>query len=106
MSRSASSWSLTSETSLIPREKEEKPGSSPSLPTDATTTMSMNTRDKKGNTPLRDAVRKNDIREARRLLTAGCDPNICDNFGVTPLHEATERDNIEMLELLISKGNC
>ena len=40
----------------------------------------------------------------RRLLEHGADPNICDNYHSTPLHEASSRGLLEAARLLLSSG--
>lgn len=41
---------------------------------------------------------------AKRLLTAGADPNVRDNWGRTALFYTTEANNIDVAELLLSSG--
>ena len=53
---------------------------------------------------IHDAIRADDANEVKRLLSAGVDISVKDNFGQTPLHWATLRDNIEIAALLISNG--
>jgi len=41
---------------------------------------------------------------AKALLEAGANVSCVDVYGLTPLHEASEDGNAEMIRLLISKG--
>ncbi|KAK3296480.1 ankyrin repeat-containing domain protein [Chaetomium fimeti] len=54
--------------------------------------------------PLHSAVTGNDINSARALLHNGVNPNGAARGGVTPLHCAAYRKNVDMVKLLISYG--
>jgi len=64
----------------------------------------VNRRDVDGSTPLQWAVYKNDVAEARRLLRAGADVSLANNYGATPMSLAAEVGNTDMLRLLLEVG--
>jgi ankyrin repeat protein len=64
----------------------------------------VNRRDVDGSTPLQWAVYKSDVTEARRLLRAGADVSLGNNYGATPMTLAAEVGNAEMLKLLLEVG--
>lgn len=63
-----------------------------------------NNRDHRGETALFKAVRAGSLREVRRLLAQGADPNIVDATGTTPLHIAAYWGENEMIKALIKAG--
>lgn len=65
----------------------------------------INTRDSKGRTLLFYAARYDRDEVAEQLLQAGCDPNLADDEGNTPLHESTDKGHIKMVKLLVKQGN-
>ncbi|XP_033726469.1 ankycorbin-like [Pecten maximus] len=97
-SSNGSSWSLTSVSPLLHRQKQMS-GSTSSLPSESK--VDINTRDKKGRNSLFYAARNGDVQVAKKFLESGGDINRADNFGVTPLHEATERSQIDIIDILI-----
>ena len=64
----------------------------------------VNRRDVDGSTPLQWAVYKGDVAEARRLVRAGADVSLANNFGATPMSLAAEVGNADMLEVLLEVG--
>jgi len=70
----------------------------------ATRKEDVNRRDVDGSTPLQWAVYKNDVAEARRLLRAGADVSLANNYGATPMSLAAEVGNTDMLRLLLEVG--
>jgi ankyrin repeat protein len=64
----------------------------------------VNRRDVDGSTPLQWAVYKGDVAEAGRLLGAGADVSLANNYGATPMSLAAEVGNTEMLKLLLEGG--
>ncbi|OWF53419.1 ankycorbin-like [Mizuhopecten yessoensis] len=100
-SNNGSSWSLTSVSPLLQRQKQLS-GSTSSLPPESK--VDINTRDKKGRNTLFYAARNGDVEVAKKYLESGGDINRADNFGVSPLHEATERSKIDIIELLVQFG--
>ena len=70
----------------------------------ATRKENVNRRDVDGTTPLQWAVYKNDVAEARRLLRAGADAALANNYGATPMSLASEVGNADMLKLLLEVG--
>ncbi len=52
-------------------------------------------------TPFLNAVKKNDLVQARRFLEEGTDPNFSTIMGDTPLHIAAQRGYYDMALLLI-----
>jgi hypothetical protein len=70
----------------------------------ATRKEDVNRRDVDGSTPLQWAVYKNDVTETRRLLRAGADVSLGNNYGATPMSLAAEVGNTDMLRLLLEVG--
>ena len=64
----------------------------------------VNRRDVDGSTPLQWAVYKGDVAEVRRLLKAGADVSLANNYGATPMSLAAEVGNTDMLRLLLEVG--
>ena len=50
------------------------------------------------------AAKYDQIETIKQLLQAGCDPNLKDNFGKTPLHDAIERGSMDVAKVLIKEG--
>ena len=101
LKHSPSSWSLNSTSPLLQRQRKRSVtvSSVPPNPEDL-----LDKRDSKGRTQLFLAVRDGDITDARRLLNIGSNVNLTDNYNMTPLHEATEKINADMIELLLDNG--
>jgi ankyrin repeat protein len=57
-----------------------------------------------GSTPLQWAVYKGEVAEARRLLRAGANIALANNYGATPMSLAAEVAHTEMLKVLIEAG--
>ena len=55
-------------------------------------------------TPLIGALLHNDAAEARRLLERGADPNEGRIIGFAPIVLAIQRQNLDLLRLMIAKG--
>ena len=53
---------------------------------------------------LRDAARNGDAAEVRRLLADGCDVNLVDKDGWTPLMHAAYKGQLHICELLVNSG--
>ena len=53
---------------------------------------------------LRDAAKKGDAAEVRRLLAEGCDINLTDTDGWTPLMYAAHRGQLHICKLLVNNG--
>jgi uncharacterized protein len=64
----------------------------------------VNRRAVDGSTPLQWAVYKGDVAEVRRLLKAGADVTLANNYGATPMTLAAEVANTDMLKLLLEVG--
>jgi uncharacterized protein len=64
----------------------------------------VNRRNVDGSTPLQWAVYTGDVAEARRLLKAGADVSLANNYGATPMTLAAEVANTDMLKLLLEVG--
>ena len=101
LKHSPSSWSLNSTSPLLQRQRKRSVtvSSVPPNPEDL-----LDKRDSKGRTKLFLAVRDGDITDAKRLLNMGSKVNLTDNYNMTPLHEATEKINADMIELLLDNG--
>jgi ankyrin repeat protein len=64
----------------------------------------VNRREVDGSTPLQWAVYTSDVAEARRLLRAGADVSLANNYGATPMSLAAEVGNTDILRLLLEVG--
>ena len=64
----------------------------------------VNRRAADGSTPLQWAVYEGDVAEVQRLLRAGADVSIANNYGVTPMTLAAEVGSTAMLRLLLEAG--
>ena len=64
----------------------------------------VNAVDEQGRSLLFYAAKYDQIETIKQLLQAGCDPNLKDNFGKTPLHAAIERGSMEVAKVLIKEG--
>jgi len=64
----------------------------------------VNRRNVDGSTPLQWAVYNGDVAEVRRLLRAGADASIANNYGATPMSLAAEVANADILKLLLEVG--
>jgi ankyrin repeat protein len=57
-----------------------------------------------GSTPLQWAVYNGDVAEVRRLLKAGANVSLANNYGVTPMSLAAEVADTEIIKLLLEAG--
>ena len=64
----------------------------------------VNRREPDGSTPLQWAVFRNDVAEVKRLLRAGANLKLANNYGVTPMTLAAEVGNTEILKVLVEAG--
>ncbi len=64
----------------------------------------VNARKPDGSTPLQWAVYEVDTKEVERLLDAGADPSLANNYGATPMGLAAEVADVEILKLLLDAG--
>jgi len=64
----------------------------------------VNRRAPDGSTPLQWAVYNGDVVEVRRLLRAGANVSIANNYGATPMSLAAEVGNADMLKVLLEAG--
>jgi ankyrin repeat protein len=64
----------------------------------------VNRRNADGSTPLQWAVYEGDVAETKRLLAAGADASIANNYGATPMSLAAEVAHTEILKLLLDAG--
>lgn len=55
-------------------------------------------------TPVLQAVIKNDVASVRKLIAQGADVNISNLNGYSPLHAAVASENLEMVKLLLNAG--
>jgi ankyrin repeat protein len=69
----------------------------------------INIKDRFGETPLRYAIKNNNIEGAKILLQAGADINSKSNDGTNALFDAVKHANLKLISLLIDNGidvNC
>ncbi|XP_046393207.1 BRCA1-associated RING domain protein 1-like isoform X2 [Ischnura elegans] len=71
-----------------------------------TARKAANKRNAKGETPLQVACKKGILKQVQELIANGANPNVKDNFGWTPLHEAIQYSHIEIVKELIEKGRA
>jgi ankyrin repeat protein len=64
----------------------------------------VNRRNPDGSTPLQWAVYNGDVAEAKRLLRAGANVALANNYGVTAMTLAAEVGNTDMLKVLLEAG--
>src|SRR5687767_12898392 len=64
----------------------------------------VNHRNPDGSTPLQWAVYEGDVAEVSRLLAAGADVALANDYGATPMSLAAEVANTEILKLLLEAG--
>jgi ankyrin repeat protein len=64
----------------------------------------VNRRNPDGSTPLQWAVFKGDVAEAKRLLRAGANVALANDYGATPMTLAAEVGNADMLKVLLEAG--
>ena len=64
----------------------------------------VNQRAADGSTPLQWAVYEGNIAEVRRVLKAGADVSLANNYGATPMGLAAEVGNAEIIKLLLEAG--
>ena len=64
----------------------------------------VNRREADGSTPLQWSVYKGDVAEVKRLLRAGANLSLANNYGATPMSLAAEVGNTEMLKVLLEAG--
>ncbi|MEO8256126.1 MAG: ankyrin repeat domain-containing protein [Acidobacteriota bacterium] len=64
----------------------------------------VNHRRPDGSTPLQWAVYAGDLAEVTRLLRAGADVSLANNYGATPMSLAAEVGSAEMLKVLLEAG--
>ncbi|KAJ8316702.1 hypothetical protein KUTeg_005746 [Tegillarca granosa] len=103
---SPSNWSLNSNSPIVQARRLRRTSSLGDLPN---LSGDINVRDAKGRTPLFYAARHGETEDVKRLLEAGCDPNIPDNrcnldakniLGQSPLMRAVLYDDLEMVKFL------
>ncbi|XP_029558297.1 BRCA1-associated RING domain protein 1 isoform X2 [Salmo trutta] len=103
----------TSTSTRRSREGEQQRGSSPCSPAAlgkrSPGRLSQNSpavvkRNHKGETPLHLAAIKGDVETVTELLDQGADPNLKDNAGWTPLHEACNLGHQGVVEVLVERG--
>lgn len=71
---------------------------------DLSVKMNVNIRTKEGDTPLMSAIRNNLADIVQILLSSDANPDFPDDSGWYPLHFATQKQNIEIVKLLVKHG--
>lgn len=66
--------------------------------------VNVHTRGFEGETPLKIAVVRDDVRIVTDLLDAGADPNLPGEDDYTPVHHAASHGHLEIIGLLLSHG--
>ena len=64
----------------------------------------INARKPDGSTPLQWAVYDDNVAEVQRLIKAGADVSLANNYGASPVSLAAEVANTEILKLLLDAG--
>ena len=88
-------------------DAQARAGAAPRTPAErsrAVRKQDVNKRNPDGSTPLQWAVYNGDIAEAKRLLRAGADPKLSNNYGATPMTLAAEVGNADLIGLLLEAG--
>jgi uncharacterized protein len=68
------------------------------------TPADVNRRGVDGSTPLQWAVYEENVAEVRRLIKAGANVSLANNYGATPMGLAAEVGNTEIIKLLLDAG--
>jgi len=76
----------------------------PALALQTTDINPVNRRAVDGSTPLQWAVYENDVNEVLRLLQAGANVSLANNYGATPMSLAAEVGNADIIRLLLDAG--
>ena len=79
-------------------------GSQPQAQSKQTPVADVNHRDPDGSTPLQWAVYDGNVAEVQRLLKAGANVSLANNYGASPMSLAAEVGNAEILKLLLDAG--
>jgi ankyrin repeat protein len=66
--------------------------------------IDANARKPDGSTPLQWAVYESDVDEVRRLIRAGADVSLANDYGATPMSLAAEAADVAILKLLLDAG--
>jgi len=77
---------------------------SPRAATQKSAAAGVNRRGVDGTTPLLRAVYEVDAAEVRRLIKAGADVSLANNYGASPMGLAAEVGNAEIIKLLLDAG--
>jgi len=72
--------------------------------TQQTTAADVNKRAVDGSTPLQWAVYEGNVAEVQRLIKAGANVSLANNYGATPMSLAAEAGNTEIIKMLLQAG--
>ncbi|XP_060070752.1 poly [ADP-ribose] polymerase tankyrase-2-like [Ylistrum balloti] len=103
---SGSSWSLLSWSTPLLKRRRKGTESQKTSRVSKCSCEEVNKLDTYGRSLLFYAARYDQPEVAIQLLEAGCDPNVGDDDGITPLHEAVDAGSYDVLKLLIKQGCC
>ena len=64
----------------------------------------VDAKNKYGNSPLHDAISKDNVHLVKLLVDAGCNVDAKNQYGIAPLDEAVSSEDIQLIKLLLDAG--